>query len=179
MNIHHSIYIYALKGGSHQAFSYFYEKYADLIYSFALKQTKNKSAAQDIVQDTFMQLWKMRHNLDSEKNIQSLLFTIARHHIIDLFRKQVVEVDFEEYLDFCEKRSNNHGIEEKIYYDEFVAHLQKSKSLLSRRERKVYEMSREKNMTIQDIAEALKLSPQTVKNHITSTLKIFRQALLK
>lgn len=179
MTIHDSIYVSALKGGSHEAFSILYERHADLIYSFALKQTKNKSAAQDIVQDTFMQLWRIRGSLDCEKNVQALLFTIARNQIIDIFRKQVVEVDFEEYLDCCDKRIGTYSIEEKIYYDEFVKHLQKSKSLLSKREREVYEMSREKNMTIQDIAESLKLSPQTVKNYITSTLKTFRQALIK
>lgn len=178
MNIHESIYVSALKGGSYDAFSVIYGKYADQIYSFAIKQTKNKTAAQDIVQETFMQLWKNRESLDCEKNIQALLFTMARHQIIDTFRKQVIQVDFEKYLDYCDKKAGTFSTEEQIYYDEFLVRLQKSKKYLSRRECEIFEMSREKNMPVKEIADVLQLSQQTVKNYITSTLKVFRKVLL-
>ena len=43
-----------LRNGSYQAFTQIYEAYADRLYSFVLKQLKNRSLAQDIVQDTFL-----------------------------------------------------------------------------------------------------------------------------
>ena len=42
-----------LRNGSYQAFTQIYEAYADRLYSFVLKQLKNRSLTQDIVQDTF------------------------------------------------------------------------------------------------------------------------------
>lgn len=179
MNIQDSIYVSALKGGSHDAFAAVYGKYADRIFSFAIKQTKNRTAAQDIVQETFMLLWKNRASIDPTKNLQSLLFTIARNAIIDTFRKQVSEVSFEKYLEYCEQLAAGSPSEEQLYYDEFLDRLQQSKRQLSRRECEVFEMSREKHMTVKDIAGMLHLSQQTVKNYLTSSLKVFRKTLLE
>lgn len=179
MDIHESLYISALQGGSAEAFKALYCKYADRIYSFAIKQIKNRTAAQDIVQETFMQLWKSRMTLDPEKGVQAFLFTITRHIVIDTFRRQIVEVDFEGYLEYCEHRESTSSIEEKLYYDEFQQKINCLKKKLSRRECEIFEMSREGNMTVKEIANALQLSQQTVKNYITSSLKLFRSSLLE
>lgn len=44
MDIKESIYVSALKGGSYDAFSVIYNRYADKIYSFCIAQTKNLSS---------------------------------------------------------------------------------------------------------------------------------------
>ena len=69
--------------------------------------------------------------------------------------------------------------EEQLDYEEFKNRLQQTKGLLSKRACQIYEMSREENMPIQEIAESLNLSSQTVKNYLTSTLKIFRKKLMR
>ena len=176
--IDEAIYIIALKAGAHDAFTALYDKYADCIYSFAIRQTKNRSAAQDIVQETFMRLWKNRTKLEPTKNVRSLLFTIARNFVIDTFRKQVSEVEFRHYLEYCEHHMTTASPEELLYYDEFLARFQNVKQQLSRREYEIFEMSREKDMSVKDIANVLQLSQQTVKNYITSSLKVFRKLLL-
>ena len=53
-----------LRNGSYQAFTQIYEAYADRLYSFVLKQLKNRSLTQDIVQDTFLRLWDNRSQLN-------------------------------------------------------------------------------------------------------------------
>ena len=42
-----------LRNGSYQAFTQIYEAYADRLYSFVLKQLKNRSLTQDIDQASF------------------------------------------------------------------------------------------------------------------------------
>ena len=170
-------YVAALKEGSREAFTMLYNLYADRLYSFALVQTKSKQMAEDVVQDTFLKLWNNRTNLNCYGNVQALVFTMARNLIIDAFRRQVANIDIEAYFNLHEALPSTASPEESLYFNETKEHLEQAKAKLSNKECKIYEMSREQNMPIKKIAQTLNLSPQTVKNYLTSTLKVFRSQL--
>jgi len=170
-------YVAALKEGSREAFTMLYNLYADRLYSFALVQTKSKQMAEDVVQDTFLKLWNNRTNLNCYGNVQALVFTMARNLIIDAFRRQVANIDIEAYLKLHEALPSTASPEESLYLKETKEHLKQAKAKLSNKECKIYEMSREQDMPIKKIAQTLNLSPQTVKNYLTSTLKVFRSQL--
>ena len=82
-------YIKELRGGSHKAFNAIYDMYADKLYSFALAHTKSQETAGAIVQETFLRLWTVRDSLSVDGSLQSFLFTIDNHRLIDLFRNQI------------------------------------------------------------------------------------------
>lgn len=170
-------YVAALKEGSREAFTMLYNLYADRLYSFALVQTKSKQMAEDVVQDTFLKLWNNRTNLNCYGNVQALVFTMARNLIIDAFRRQVANIDIEAYFNLHEALPSTASPEESLYFNETKENLEQAKAKLSNKECKIYEMSREQDMPIKKIAQTLNLSPQTVKNYLTSTLKVFRSQL--
>ena len=170
-------YIEQLQKGSYEAVSELYSLYSNKLYSFVLAQTKNSTLSEDIVQETFLKLWKSRKQLDCYGNVHALIFTIARNLIIDSFRKQVSKISFDDYQQACNKLSSFPTPDEQVAYNEFVDRVQQTKKLLSKRACLIYEMSREKNMPINEIAESLNLSSQTVKNSLTSTLKLFKKNL--
>ena len=168
-----------LKNGSYTAFAKIYEAYADRLYGFVLKHLRNRQLAQDIVQDTFMRLWVNRKQLDCFGNLQGFIFAIAKYQVIDHFRRQVHEPEFEDFIDHANSQAGGISPEDLLLYDEFLTQLSRSKELLSHREREVYELSREKHLPIKDIAERLHISEQTVKNHMTSALRILRAEMSK
>ena len=170
-------YVAALKEGSREAFTMLYNLYADRLYSFALVQTKSKQMAEDVVQDTFLKLWNNRTNLNCYGNVQALVFTMARNLIIDAFRRQVANIDIDAYFKLHEALPSTASPEESLYFNETKEHLEQANAKLSNKECKIYEMSREQDMPIKKIAQTLNLSPQTVKNYLTSTLKVFRSQL--
>lgn len=69
--------------------------YADRVYRFIVKNTRNSDDAQDVVQNAFEILWKNYQNVDYAKS-RSYLFTVAYHNMIDQFRKRKNEADLTE-----------------------------------------------------------------------------------
>ncbi len=70
-------------------------EYADRLYRFVLKNIRNESTAQDIVQDTYEKLWIKHENVTFSK-VRSYLFTTAFHTLIDHTRKVRKEVMLDE-----------------------------------------------------------------------------------
>lgn len=169
-----------LREGSYEAFDILYNVYADSLYGFALLHTKSVVQAEDIVQETFLKLWNMRYSLSEEGSFKSMLFTIAKNHVIDVFRQQINRADFEDYISFCEDEnlSDTTSID-KIYYDDFVEKLAIAKQKLTPAQRNIFEWSREEGLSNAEIACKAGLSEQTVKNHLSSALKVLRAELLK
>lgn len=173
-------YIKELQKNSHKAFNAIYDMYADKLYGFVLAHTKSQQIAEDIVQDTFLKLWKIRDSISLEGSLQSLLFTISKNKIIDNFRTQINKVEFDVFIEYIEDDSfNENEIEKKLNYDDFLKAYKLSKKILSERQLEIFELSRTNGKSIEEIAESLNLSQQTVKNHLSSSLKKIRQQLLK
>ena len=124
-----------------------------------------------------MKLWNTREQLDCYGNVHALLFTIARNLIIDSFRKQIAKIDFEDYQKAAKEISPWPSPHDQIEHQESIDRLQQSKKLLSKRECQIYEMSKEQHMPIQEIADSLNLSSQTVKNYLSSSLKLLRKKM--
>jgi RNA polymerase sigma-70 factor (ECF subfamily) len=69
-------------------FEAIYIKESDVIFRFCLLRVSNRETALDIVQETFLRLWKQMQEDKDILNEKALLFTIARHLIIDWYRKK-------------------------------------------------------------------------------------------
>lgn len=174
-------YIKELNKGSHSAFNFIYDSYVDSLFSFAYSHTKSKEVAGDIVQDTFLKLWKNRTKVDAKSSLQSLLFTMTYHSLVDAFRKNLNKVELDLYIEYCDlaREELQETVESKIEYDDFVRILTIIKKQLPNRQLEIYRMSREEGKKINEIANELELSEQTVKNQLTSALKRIRNGLIK
>ena len=173
-------YIKELRKGSHKAFNSIYDMYADKVYGFVFAHTKSREISNDMVQETFLKLWTMRETLSLEGSLQAMLFTISHNKMIDMFRAQINKVEFEDYIEYSENiEPGDNTTEKKIYYDDFLKALKICKSQLPLRQMEIFEMSRENGKSIEQIADQLKLSEQTVKNQLTSATKTLRTELLK
>lgn len=173
-----SQYIKDLKNGSRRAFNALYEMYSSRLYGYCYQWTKSHEDAEEIVQDVFVKLWIHRNSIENEETILYFVFKIAKNQLINMYRSNVNSVIYEEYLQYSNTSSLSiddtaHAVE----YDDFCKLLNKIKETLPETQQKVYEYSKLRHLSNQEIAETLGLSEQTVKNQLSLALKVFRENL--
>lgn len=170
--------ILQLKQGSHKAFDKIYQMYAKRLYAYSLQFTKYPEESEEIVQDVFVKLWMNREKIRQENTLRSLLFIMAKYHIINAFRSRVNQPVYEEYINYREEMSDN-NICRHLEYQEFVAKFKKAIQTLPVTQQKVIILSRMKQFSNKEIAEKLALSEQTVKNALSVGLKKLKKELGK
>src|ERR1035437_2125283 len=80
--------ILSYKNGDEEAFKILINKYTPILYNFTARLS-NKNDAIDIVQETFIKIWKNIKNFDSTKaSFKTWIFTIARNSTTDFLRKK-------------------------------------------------------------------------------------------
>jgi RNA polymerase sigma-70 factor, ECF subfamily len=84
----------AIRSGDEQAMARLYERYSPIVYSVALRVLGNAEAAEDILQEVFMQIWRTPGLFDATRgSLPGWLAVIARNRAIDSLRKRRPETD--------------------------------------------------------------------------------------
>ncbi len=79
----------ALVAGHEQALAEVYDLYAPVVFGVALHITKDRGAAEDVVQDVFVELWQRPERFDPKRApLRGWLCMIARRRAIDWTRRR-------------------------------------------------------------------------------------------
>ncbi len=77
----------AVRRGNEAALRSLYERYADLVYTVAVRIVGDKELAQEVLQDVFLRCWERADTFKSERgHVGGWLIGIARNRAVDLLR---------------------------------------------------------------------------------------------
>src|SRR5262249_49451473 len=68
-----------LRAGDAAAFDAAYERHAARVYRFLLRLCRNREAAEDVLQETWLKLATRAHELAGDTDLRAWLFTVARN----------------------------------------------------------------------------------------------------
>jgi RNA polymerase sigma-70 factor, ECF subfamily len=86
--------VWGIRSGDEGAMAALYDRYSSLVYAVALRVLGDTGAAEDVLQEVFMQLWRNPAAFDSSRgNLGAWLGVIARNRAIDGLRKRRPETD--------------------------------------------------------------------------------------
>jgi RNA polymerase sigma-70 factor (ECF subfamily) len=89
----------AIGSGDEQAMAQLYQRYSDLVYSVALRVLGETGAAEDILQEVFMRLWRSPDLFDANRgSLPGWLAVITRNRAIDSLRKRRPESDMTDVI---------------------------------------------------------------------------------
>ena len=153
-----------------------YNTYWKLLYASAFNVLKNKQLSEDVVQNVFISLWNNRKQLEIKVSLKSYLYACTRYQVFAVIRKneQKLHVDL---LDNIDNRLRKTSPETKLIYKELVEQIDHTISLLPKKCRIVYKLSREKHLSHKEISQKLNISTKTVENHITKALSLLSNSL--
>jgi len=164
--------LYELSQGNELAFTKLYNEYKNVVFSTALKITKSRMLAEEVVQDVFLKIWQNHENLAEITNIENYLFIISRNHIFDMIKK--IARDTSLVVDSNYKSTSTNDTEDAIKDDQYNIILNQIVDQLPPQQQKIYKMAKWDGLSHQKIGEDLGISTETVKKHMAQALKFVR-----
>lgn len=166
-----------LRKGSIHAFDAIYNKYSKRMYAYCIKFTKSSEDAEEVVQDVFLRLWKIREDIKATDSLSSLLFIISKSYLIKAFHKSINSQIFEDYVNYQDAISSKEKCDSKLCYNDFVAVVKANLLKLPKTQREVIKLSKFEGKSVREISESMSLSEQTVRNQLSLGLKSLRVML--
>jgi RNA polymerase sigma-70 factor (ECF subfamily) len=167
-----------LHKGDITAFDLLYEKYSGLLYRFGFKYLKSEEEAKELVQSVYLKIWENHKELDRDLSFKSYLYTITYNDICKLFRKKAYLKRFIDEMSYSVPPSSSET-EEKIEYQSVLNRIHQIVERLPERQKVIFLKSRDEGKTTKEIASELNLSPGTIDNYISESLKFIRRILHK
>ncbi len=165
-----------LKEGDQVAYTEIFERYKVILYKHAFRLLKDQDEANDVIQDLFLTLWQKRNTLIFKTSLSSYLYTSVQNRIFDLIRHQRVAVKYVDSIrDFIEQ--GQYITDEQVRAKELTAIIEKEIAALPPKMRKVFELSRQEELSYKEIGQQLNISDKTVKQQVHNAVKILRLKL--
>jgi RNA polymerase sigma-70 factor (family 1) len=168
---------YLLNDGDKAAFTEIYNRFYGVLYRHAYKSLPDSEALKDMLQEVFVYLWNNRTNIKPEENLAAYLYMSIRNKLINNFRHLKIKNNyissFQEYLD----NNNQPEADETIRLKQLISIVEAEVARLPAQMRLIFQMSRNANLSHQEIADELGLSILTVRKQVNNSLKILRLKL--
>ena len=168
--------IAALKTGDRLIFEQVFHDHYESVYFYLLGKTKAKYIAEEGTQLTFIKLWQYKSSLDADIALNIQLFRIVRTTLIDLIRKEEKK---NSHAARAAARLPHHSNE---VWDDLMVREMKTRLNISMRampavRKRVFEMSRIREMSNKEIASELSISVKAVEFHISKAIRYLKHIL--
>lgn len=167
-----------LKNGNAQSMIAFFDLYYSPLCFFAERLVRNRPAAEDIVEDSFMKLWKKHTDFESIQNIKAFLYITTRNACLNFLKQTQRDMASKKEMAYLTGEKEDYVLNTMIR-TEVLQEIYKAIEKLPAQSRKVFKMSVLENMKNQEIATALDVSIHTVKNQKMRAMQILRMSLLR
>lgn len=160
--------------GSETAFNILFRRYFTKLYNYTVSLTKDSVIAEELVMDVMLNLWLKKGNIQIQNQLGPYLFRAMKNTLINHWRKKVLyttSLEVTKGFDYADPQAADHGIISR----ELQNNYQQQLNSLSPQRKKVFELSRNQDMSHKEIANELNLSIKTVENHIGAVLAFLRR----
>jgi RNA polymerase sigma-70 factor (ECF subfamily) len=164
-----------LREGDEAAFDTIFRTWYEQLVALGDRMLRDRAAAEEIVQEVMLELWRRRDRLSTEGSAQAYLFTATRNRVLNYLRHLRVRAKGEPFLlpdEAAPDRADSAAVESEI-----EAAIRGAITELPPRCREVFELSRIQGLKYSEIAQTLGVSVKAVEAQIGKALKLLRERL--
>ena len=160
-----------LAAGDHTALAEAFDRLAPAVYSGALSVLGHHAAAQDVVQDVFVELWSRPGRYDPEAGpLRAYLTMQARHRAVDLIRSELRRAARQERSSRLEPGQPAPSPYEQVMASEASATVRAAIELLPDSQRRIIELAYFRGLTCWEAAQAAGIPEGTAKSRLRLAL---------
>ena len=161
-----------VQNGDEQAMASLYDRYSKVVYSVALRVLRDTAAAEDVMQEIFMQIWRTPNSFVAAKgSLGGWLAVVARNRSIDVLRRKRPSEEVEEM-----SLASPFNLADESERNLMMERARAAVVLLPAEQRKTLEMAFFDGLTHSEIAEMTGDPLGTVKTRIRSALLTLRKS---
>lgn len=165
--------------GDESAFGLLYDLLAPRLHAFLLRRTRDAGHAEDLTQQTFLQMHCARRHFEPRAAVMPWAFAIARRLLIDSHRKSErqgkTEDDSDEVL--SERPSCLEATDTLVAKRRLAARIQEELARIPEQHRVAFELVKLDGLSMAEAAEALGTTVAAVKLRAFRTYEALREAL--
>lgn len=169
--------LHQIADGSEDAFRILFNAYRSKLYTYILKLTRSQEIAEDTVHDVFLKFWENRKTVHQIENLNAYLYRMAHNKAYSGFQRKAKETLILAVLEKEQAEGYQEGSDAGITTKEVRAFIQQAVNKLTPQQKKVFLLSRQEGLKLEEIAHSLNISTNTAKNHLVEALRVIRQEI--
>jgi RNA polymerase sigma-70 factor, ECF subfamily len=168
-----------VQDGEAQAFEVLFDRHADAAFSLAYRMCGRRSMAEDVVQESFLSLWRSGARYDRARgSVRSWVLSVVHNRAIDAFRREAIRTSRDVRDEgVAERVAASEQTDTEVERRDEARHVRSALGELPADQRQVIELAYFGGFTHTQIAEMLKLPAGTVKGRMRLGLTKMRVAL--
>lgn len=151
-----------------------YNGLVNFIYS---RYLQDWDEARDVVQSTFMKIWKNKDRIDINVTPKSYIYQAAKNTALDHIRKYKSRIKVQLEDDINKLDRVEEVTEEQVNAYEIRVKIQKAMNVLKPKTRKIFELHKFEGLTYDEIAEHLQISKRTAQSNVARAMKLLKEEL--
>jgi RNA polymerase sigma-70 factor (ECF subfamily) len=156
-----------LVAGDDLALAEVFDRLAPTVYRGAFRILGDDAAAQDVVQDVFVELWRQPGRYDAAVGTLSTYLTVlARHRAVDVARSELRRLARQEHSHRLAPGQPSPSPYEEVVASEVAALVRAAIQMLPDGQRRVVELVYLRGLTCRDAAKAAGIPEGTVKSRL-------------
>ena len=170
----------AYRAGEARAFDALYRRHKGALYRYLVRQCRDGHAAEELFQDIWLGVVRARESYTVSARFSTFLYRLAHNRLIDHYRRRMPAalVSFDEDGEAAEVPADNRTDPQVSY--EAKAQLQRVLEILDAlpaAQREAFLLQQEAGLSLQQIAEATGVGPETAKSRLRYAMVKLREGL--